>query len=49
MKEEKKFDFYFPSTVLKDEDFLPVDFSVLKNYYRNTFLDLIDKVSENNN
>ena len=44
MKEKKIIDFYFPTTVLKNEDFLPVDISVLKDYYRNTFMDLIDKV-----
>ena len=41
---EKIIDFYFPTAVLKNEDFLPVDISVLKDYYRNTFMDLIDKV-----
>ena len=41
---EKKFDFYFPSEVLKDEDFSPVDIFILKDYYRNAFLELIDKV-----
>ena len=44
MKEKKIIDFYFPTTVLKSEDFLPVDIFVLKDYYRNTFLQLIDKV-----
>jgi len=41
---DKKFDFYFPSEVLKDEDFSPVDIFILKDYYRNAFLELIDKV-----
>lgn len=45
MKDKKIIDFYFPTTVLKQEDFAPLDISVLKDYYRNTFLDLIDKVS----
>jgi hypothetical protein len=44
MKNEKKFDFYFPSNILKDEDFSLVDTFVLKDYYRNSFLELIDKV-----
>lgn len=43
-KIEKKFDFYFPSEILKDEDFSPVDTFVLKDYYRNAFLELMDKV-----
>ena len=41
---DKKFDFYFPSEVLKDEDFSPVDIFILKDYYRNAFLELIDSV-----
>ena len=44
MKNEKKFDFYFPSNILKDEDFTPIETFVLKDYYRNSFLELIDKV-----
>jgi hypothetical protein len=44
MKKEKIVDFYFPSKELDREDFLPVDIKVLKDYYRNTFLQLIDKV-----
>lgn len=44
MKDKKIIDFYFPATPLKSEDFSPVDTEVLKDYYRNTFLDLIDKV-----
>ena len=31
-------------TVLEKDDYLPVDTNVLKNYYRNTFLQLVDKV-----
>ena len=46
---DKKFDFYFPSEVLKDEDFSPVDIFILKDYYRNAFLELIDKVRFNIN
>lgn len=48
MKNEKKFDFYFPSNILKEEDFSPVETSVLKDYYRNSFLELIDKVRNHN-
>ena len=44
MKNNKKFDFYFPTEILKTDDFLPYEFSVLKDYYRNAFLELIDKV-----
>ena len=44
MKKEKIVDFYFPSKELDREDFLLVDIKVLKDYYRNTFLQLIDKV-----
>ena len=47
MKDKKIIDFYFPTTVLKREDFLPIDVLVLKDYYRNTFLDLIDTVRKN--
>ena len=43
-KKKKIIDFYFPTTLLESEDFLPFDISVLKDYYRNTFLQLIDKV-----
>ena len=46
---DKKFDFYFPTKVLKDEDFSPVDIFILKDYYRNAFLELIDKVRFNIN
>jgi hypothetical protein len=44
MKDKKIIDFSFSTTVLKSEDFLPIDVLVLKDYYRNTFLDLIDTV-----
>ncbi len=46
MKDEIKNNFYFPSVELKDEDYFPVDIRVLKDYYRNSFLQLIDKVSK---
>ena len=42
--ENKIDDFYFPVNVLKDEDFAPVDVLVLKDYYRNCFLQLLDSV-----
>jgi hypothetical protein len=45
MKDEKKIKFYFPSEELKIEDYLPIDIRVLRDYYRNSFLQLIDKVS----
>ena len=38
------FNFSFPSKVLKPEDFSPVESSILKDYYRNSFLKIIDKV-----
>ena len=47
MKDKKIIDFYFPTIVLKRDDFLPIDVLVLKDYYRNTFLDLIDTVRKN--
>ena len=36
--------FYFPTKILKSEDFTPVESLILKDYYRNAFLKLIDKV-----
>ena len=48
MDNEKKYNFYFPSTHLKDEDFSPVEIFILKDYYRNDFLELIDKVRKYN-
>ena len=44
---EEKIDFYFPTKELEKDDYSPVDTLVLQNYYRNTFLQLIDKVSKN--
>lgn len=41
---DEKINFHFPTKILTNEDFLPVDTQVLRNYYRNTFLELIDKV-----
>lgn len=46
MKNEK-FKFYFPSEPLKNEDFAPIESLILKDYYRNAFLKIIDKVSIN--
>ena len=43
---DNKINFYFPSTVLKSEDFSPIESSMIKDYYRNSFLKLIDKVSK---
>ena len=42
---DNKFNFYFPSNTLKSEDFSPIESSMIKDYYRNSFLKLIDKVS----
>ena len=47
MKNKKKIDFYFPTEILKNEDFSPVEIYVLIDYYRNAFLELIDKVRYN--
>ena len=41
---EDKINFYFPTKELTKDDYSPVDVTVLQNYYRNTFLQLIDKV-----
>ena len=41
---ENNVNFYFPSKILKSEDFSPVETLILKDYYRNAFLKLIDKV-----
>ena len=45
-KKNKKFDFYFPTEVLNSTDFSPVETSVLKQYYKNEFLELIEEVSK---
>ena len=42
---DNKINFYFPSAVLKNEDFSPIESSMIKDYCRNSFLKLIDKVS----
>ena len=47
MNNENKYNFYFPSDSLKDEDFSPVETFLLKDYYRNAFLEMMDKVRNN--
>jgi len=44
---EDKINFPFPSKVLQSEDFSPVESSIIKNYYRNSFLKIIDRVRNN--
>ena len=41
---EEKIKFYFPTKILKSEDYVPIESLILKDYYRNSFLKLIDKV-----
>ena len=41
----KKYNFHFPATVLKEEDFSPVETFLFKDYYRTAVLDYIDKVN----
>jgi hypothetical protein len=41
---EPNFDFYFPYKVLQSEEYSPIESIILKNYYRNEFLKLMDKV-----
>ena len=43
----KKYNFHFPSEVLKEEDFAPVETFIFKDYYRSAFLELLDKVIQN--
>ena len=42
--DSKKYNINFPSNVLKEEDFSPVETFIFKDYYRMSFLELIDKV-----
>ena len=42
----RKYNFNFPSNVLKEEDFSPVETFIFKDYYRMSFLELIDKVNQ---
>ena len=43
----KKYNFYFPAEPLKEEDFSPIEISILKDYYRNAFLEFMDKTDKN--
>ncbi len=36
--------FYFPTNILQKEDFFPIEVLILKDYYRNNALQLLDKV-----
>jgi len=40
----KKYNINFPSNVLQEEDFFPVETFIFKDHYRLSFLELIDKV-----
>ena len=42
---EEKIKFYFPTKILNKTDYSSFETSILKDYYRNSFLKLIDKVS----
>jgi hypothetical protein len=42
---EGRVKFYFPTTRLTKEDYSPIESELLKDYYRNSFLKLLDKVS----
>jgi hypothetical protein len=42
---EEKIKFYFPTKELQKEDYYPIDITILSNYYKNSFFQLIDKVS----
>lgn len=44
MKDLDKLNFHFPPKILQNEDFSPVESSIIKDYYRNSFLKLIQKV-----
>ena len=41
---EEKIKFYFPTKILNKSDYSPFETSILKDYYRNSFLKLLDKV-----
>ncbi len=41
---DDKINFYFPSKILQPEDFSPIESTIVKDYYRNAFLKIIDKV-----
>lgn len=38
-------EFYFPTNVLKTEDYAPVQVLALKEYYKNYFNNIIDEVN----
>ena len=38
-------EFYFPTKVLKPEDYAPVQVLALKEYYKNYFYSIIDEVN----
>lgn len=40
----KKYNFNFPSTVLKEEDFSLIETFAFKDYYRISFIELVQKV-----
>jgi hypothetical protein len=42
---ENRVKFYFPTTQLTQEDYSPIESELLKDHYRNSFLKLLDKVS----
>ena len=42
---ENRIKFYFPTTKLTQEDYSPIESELLKDHYRNSFLKLLDKVS----
>lgn len=44
MKKEKKVEFHFPAEELQEEDYSPIEIMVIKDYYKNNFLQLIDSV-----
>ncbi len=41
---DEKVNFVFPIKRLEQEDFAPIEAGLMKDYYRNTFLKIIDKV-----
>ena len=38
--------FYFPTQVLKTEDYAPVQVLALKEYYKNIFNNILEEVSQ---
>lgn len=43
--DENKIKFYFPTTRLTQNDYSPIESDLLIDHYRNSFLKLLDKVS----